>query len=80
MRTIRFEVTDAEQKVIEHYCADPQEWVENACDHLIAQAKDKLVEAELERMINDPTVASMTTDREEIVRNYNGPLKGNPGA
>lgn len=79
MRTIRFEVTDAEQKVIEHYCADPQDWVENACEHLIALAKDQMVEDELARMVADPTVTEMVTDKNLIVGNYGGPLKGNPG-
>ena len=64
MRNIVFEITDNEQKVLAHYCMDPQDWIENAVGHLIEQAKDKLFESE--------------HDRDSVISSYNGPLKGNP--
>jgi hypothetical protein len=57
---------------------DPQDWVENAVGHLVELAKDQMVTAEVERMLADPGTTLMTTDRDEIVQNYNGSLIGNP--
>lgn len=76
MKTITFEITDLEYKVLANQCYDPQDWIENAVQHLAEQAKDQMVSAEIERMLADPNINEMTTDREEIVRRYNGPLKG----
>ena len=78
MRNIVFDITDNEQKVLAHYCFDPQDWIENAVNHLIETAKQNIYDAELERIIADPDVQTMVTDRNEIVKMYNGPLKGNP--
>jgi hypothetical protein len=80
MRTITFEITDVEQKVLAANARLPQEWVENAVSHLVALAKDEIVQKELARMIEDPNVPIITTDRDEIIRNYSGPLKGDPNA
>jgi hypothetical protein len=78
MRNIVFEITDNEQKVLAHYCMDPQEWIENAVNHLIAQAKEEIFENELNRILADPDIGTMFNDRDTIVQMYNGPLKGNP--
>jgi|TARA_B110000305_G_scaffold108420_1_gene122009 hypothetical protein len=78
MRNIVFEITDNEQKVLAHYCMDPQDWIENAVGHLIEQAKDKIFESELDRILEDPDIATMVNDRDSVIGLYNGPLKGNP--
>jgi len=78
MRNIVFEITDNEQKTLLHFCRDPQDWIENAVNHLIYQARDRLYEAELTRILDDPDVATLTTSKDQIVQQYNGPLKGNP--
>lgn len=80
MRTITFEITDVEQKVLAASARLPQDWVENAVNHLVSLAKDEIVQKELARMIEDPNVVAITTDRDEIVRNFSGPLKGDPNA
>ena len=78
MRNIVFEITDNEQKVLDHYCMDPQDWIENAVTHLVEGAKEKIYNIEVERIMADPDIATLVTDRNEIVNMYNGPLKGNP--
>jgi hypothetical protein len=78
MRNITFEITDNENKVLLHNCPDPQNWIENAVEHLINRAKDQLVDKEIERQLDDPNVTTIINDRDTLVRNYNGPLKGNP--
>jgi len=78
MRNIVFEITDNEQKVLDHYCMDPQDWIENAVTHLVENAKEKIYELEVERIMSDPDVSTLVTDRNEIVNMYSGPLKGNP--
>lgn len=78
MRNIVFEITDNEQKVLDHYCMDPQDWIENAVNHLVEQAKDQLFQAELNRILDDPDISTMVNDRDTVVANYLGPLKGNP--
>jgi len=78
MRNIVFEITDNEEKVLRHYCMDPQDWIENAVGHLVELAKDKLYEQELNRILEDPAETQLTTSRDDIVANYRGPLQGNP--
>lgn len=78
MRNIVFEITDNEQKVLDHYCMDPQDWIENAVTHLVEGAKEKIYNIEVERIMSDPDIATLVTDRNEIVNLYSGPLKGNP--
>lgn len=78
MRNIVFEITDNEQKVLAHYCMDPQDWIENAVTHLVSLAKEQIFENELNRILADPDIATMITDKDQIVQMYNGPLKGNP--
>ena len=78
MRNIVFEITDNEQKVLAHYCMDPQDWIENAVNHLISLAKEQIFENEVNRILADPDIATMVTDKDQIVQMYNGPLKGNP--
>jgi len=78
MRNIVFEITDNEQKTLEHYCMDPQEWIENAVDHLIQNAKDEIFEKELNRILEDPDTVELMNDKDYIVAAYNGPLLGNP--
>lgn len=78
MRNIVFEITDNEQKVLDHYCMDPQEWIENAVNHLVSNAKEELYQAELQRILDDPDVHEMPNDRDTVVAMYRGPLQGNP--
>jgi hypothetical protein len=78
MRNVTFEITDVQYKVLANQAMDPQDWVENAVGHLVELAKDQMVTAEVERMLADPGTTLMTTDRDEIVQNYNGSLIGNP--
>jgi len=78
MRNIVFEITDNEQKVLDHFCYDPQEWIENAVRHLVELAKDEIYQLESQRIFEDPDVAEFVTDRDTIVANYSGTLKGNP--
>lgn len=78
MRNVTFEITDVQYKVLANQAMDPQDWVENAVGHLVELAKDQMVTAEVDRMLADPGTSLMTTDRDEIVQNYNGSLIGNP--
>mgnify|MGYP006874404869 FL=1 len=78
MRNIVFDITDNEQKVLTRYCMDPQDWIENAVTHLVEQAKQKIYDQEVERILADPDIGTLVTDRNEIVAMYSGPLKGNP--
>lgn len=78
MRNIVFEITDNEQKVLEHFCMDPQDWIENAVNHLVQLAKEEIFELELQRIMEDPDIGVMVNDKDTIVQMYSGPLKGNP--
>ena len=78
MRNIVFEITDNEQKVLEHFCIDPQDWIENAVNHLVQLAKEEIFELELQRIMEDPDIGVMVNDKDTIVQMYSGPLKGNP--
>lgn len=78
MRNIVFEITDNEQKVLDRYCMEPQEWIENAVHHLVQGAKDRLFEDELNRILDDPDQVTMVNDKNAVIQAYRGPLKGNP--
>lgn len=66
MATITFELTDLEARVFEHIANDPQEWIENCVRHQIELAKDEVVAAEKQRMLDDPNVTHIPSTRDAI--------------
>jgi uncharacterized DUF497 family protein len=71
MAQVVFELTDLQAAVFEHFAYDPQEWIENCVRHQIELAKDEIVQYEQARMIADPTITHMPSDRDAIVAQAN---------
>lgn len=77
MRNIIFSITDNEQKVLDYNCPDPQDWIENAVRHVIDVVKDEIYELEVNRILENPNIATMINDKATIIKNFKGPFKGN---
>lgn len=60
-------LTDAEDKALRHVALDPQEWIDNAVHNRCRQAIDAIYTAEVERMTNDPDIASIPADKTQVV-------------
>lgn len=59
-------LTEAEAKALAHV-ADPQDWVENVVKNRARIAMEDIYQAEVRRMVSDPTIQSIPADIEEVV-------------
>lgn len=59
-------LTEAEAKALAHV-ADPQDWVENVVKNRARIAMEDIYQAEVKRMILDPTVTNIPADIEAVV-------------
>jgi len=67
MTTFTIELTDAELKALAHVALDPEEWINNAVSERCRLAMDEIFQAEMQRMLADPTVTEIPADRDTVV-------------
>ena len=60
-------LTDAEDKALRYVALDPQDWIDNAVHNRCRQAIDQIYAEEVERMTNDPDIASIPANKEHVV-------------
>lgn len=65
---ITIELTDVEYKGLAYVAFDPQEWVLTAAQARAQIAVNEIFDAEVKRMLNDPTIKSIPADKEQVVR------------
>lgn len=69
MPQITFELTDVEAMVLAHIALDPLDFIDNLATWRARLAMDEIVEMEIARMIADPNIATIPSDRDQIVQN-----------
>ena len=67
MNTFTITLTDAEYKALAHVAFDPQEWIDGAVKNRCRSAMEEIFNAEVARMLADPTVTEIPADREVVV-------------
>jgi len=67
MATYTITLTDAEDKALRYVAFDPQDWIDNAVHNRCRQAVDQIYTEEVERMTNDPSVESISANKEQVV-------------
>ena len=67
MHTYTVELTDAECKAFEHIALDVQEWIDNAAKNRARIAMDDIYNAEVTRMVADPSITTIPADKEAVV-------------
>jgi len=67
MKQYTITLTDAEVKAMEHVTVDVQEWIENFVKVRARQAINDIYKAEVERMVNDPSIETIPANKEEVV-------------
>ena len=67
MHTYTIELTDAECKALNHVTLDIQEWIDNAAKNRARIAMDDIYNAEVARMVADPSVTTIPADKEAVV-------------
>lgn len=65
---ITIELTDVEYKGLAYVAYDPIEWVLTAAQARAQIAVNEIFDAEVKRMLNDPTIKSIPADKEQVVR------------
>lgn len=60
-------LTDAEYKALAYIAVDPKDWIQNAASARATIAMDEIFQAELQRMITDPTITQIPADKEAVV-------------
>lgn len=70
---IKITLTDYQVRCLSYEIADIEEYLQNWINFRVENAALKLVEAETQRLLNDPSVSTMPASKEELV--LNSPLK-----
>ena len=60
-------LTEAENKALAYVAADPAEWIQNAASERARIAMEEIFQAEVQRMLSDPTITEIPADREAVV-------------
>lgn len=60
-------LTEAEQKALSYVAIDPAEWIQNAASERARAAMEEIFQAEVKRMISDPTITEIPADRDAVV-------------
>ena len=67
MTTYTITLTDAEVKAMEYVALSVQDWADNALQNRARIAMDEIYNAEVARMTADPTITSISADKEAVV-------------
>jgi len=67
MTTLTIELTAVQEKALAFVTASPQEWAENVVYNRCRIAIDEIYQAEVERMVADPTITNISTDKDAVV-------------
>lgn len=60
-------LTEAQDKALAYVAFDPQEWIQNAASERARIAMEEIFQAEVARMLADPSVTEIPADREAVV-------------
>jgi hypothetical protein len=60
-------LTEAQDKALAYVAFDPQEWIQNAASERARIAMEEIFQAEVARMIADPSITEIPADREAVV-------------
>ena len=71
MPQIIFDLTDLETMVLKHIALNPMDYIENICHWQANIAMDEIVQIEMARMLADPSIETMPSDRDQIVMSAN---------
>jgi hypothetical protein len=69
--TITLELSDLDQKCLQYFAADPEEWVRNFVNARIYATKHEIYQAEIRRMTADPLVVAIPADMDTVVSEAN---------
>ena len=61
------ELTDSEDKAMQHIAVSVQEWVDNAVKNRARISKEDIYNKEVERMNADPSIKSIPADKDQVV-------------
>lgn len=67
MAKYTIELTDAEDKAMNHVAYSVQEWIENAVKNRANTAMEKIYNDEVERMNSDDSIKSIPADKNQVV-------------
>jgi hypothetical protein len=60
-------LTEAENKALAYVALDPTFWIENAVKERCRIAIEEIFQAEVQRMLADPTITEIPADRDAVV-------------
>jgi len=69
MSQITFELTDLQATVLAHIALDPMDYITNIVEWQANLATDEVVDMEIQRMLADPDITTIPSDRNEILSN-----------
>lgn len=67
-------LTPVQYKAMQYAAYSPEEWIQNAATSRALAAIDEVSKNEINRMMNDPTITTITADKETLVMNCTQPI------
>jgi hypothetical protein len=61
------ELSEAQDKALSYVAYDTKEWIQNAASERARIAMEEIFQAEVARMLADPSVTEIPADREAVV-------------
>ena len=72
MQTITLQLTDTEWQILQDELVDPEGWINNFTLDRIRRQKARIVAAEQQTLIDDPTVDTIPASEQGILESYFG--------
>jgi len=70
MKIIQIEISDLDEKVLQHDLLDVQKWVQDAANGKINNVKKRLLKEAQEKLFSDPEVQSIPASEEGCLELY----------
>ena len=67
MNTFIVTLTDAELKALAYVALEPHEWIDNVVHERCRISMEEIFTQEVARMVADPSIPSISADREQVV-------------
>ena len=70
MKTIQIEISELEEKILQHDLLDVQAWIQSAINGKIDSVKTRLLKEAQEKLFNDPEIESIPATEEACLELY----------
>lgn len=68
--TVTLTLTEAQDKAFRFIALCPQDWIQNAVDHRLGTAEEKIWELQCEYCLQNPNISTIPTSKRQAIADY----------